>query len=95
MNDLTALDRARASALDRIDRDERHVKLVIYGAAVFEALFLATFLLLADLHDRTHVLILLGTVGAYGIVVLGLVALSAHINRCTARVMRAVAGVAS
>lgn len=91
MNDLTALDRARNSALDRIDRDERHFKLAIYGAAAFEALFLATFLLLADLHDRTHVLILLGSVGAYGMVVIGLVALSAHVNRSTARVLRAVA----
>ncbi len=91
MTDLTALDRARVTALDRIDRDERHFKLAIYGAAVFEALFLVSFLLLADLHDRTHVLILLGTVGAYGIIVLGLVALSAHVSRCSERVLRAVA----
>ncbi len=90
MNDRSALDRARESALDRIDRAESRFKTAFYGAAAFEALFTATFLLAADLHERTHVLILLGTVGAYGIVVLGLFALGAHVTRCAERVLRAI-----
>jgi hypothetical protein len=90
MDDRTALDRARESALDRIDRAERRFKLAFFGAAAFEGLFLTTFLLLADLHDRTHVLILLGTIGAYGIVVLGLFALGSHVSRCAERVLRAL-----
>lgn len=92
MIDQAALDRARTSALDRIDRAERRFRLAFYGAAAFEALFTATFLLVADLSERTHLLILLGTVGAYGIVVLGLVALGAHVSRCAERVLRALDG---
>jgi hypothetical protein len=94
MSEQSALDRARASALDRIDRAERQFKVAFYGAAVLEGLFLATFLLLADWQERTHVLILLGAVGAYAIVVLGLFALGAHVSRCTERVLRALGGEA-
>lgn len=90
MNDRSHLDRVRESALDRIDRAERRFKTAFFGAAAFEALFIAGFLLLAELHDRTHVLILLGSVGAYGTVVLGLVALGAHVSRCAERVVKAV-----
>jgi hypothetical protein len=88
--DHSAADRARASALDQIDRAERRFKTAFYGAAAFEALFLASFLLLADLHERIHILILLGSVGAYGIVILGLFALGAHVTRCAERVMHAL-----
>jgi hypothetical protein len=90
MNDRSASDRARASALDRIDRAERRYRIAFYGAAAIEAAFLAAFLLLADLRDRTHVLIFLGAVGAYSIVVLGLFALGAHVSRCAERVLRAL-----
>ena len=90
MTDRPSPDRARESALDRIDRAERRFKLAFYGAAVLEAAFLVTFLLLADLHERLHVLILLAAVGAYSIVVLGLFALGAHVSRCAERVMRAL-----
>lgn len=90
MNDRSALDRARESALDRIDRAERRFRTVLYIATAFEFVFLATFLLLADLHERTHVLILLGAVGVYTIVVLGLFALGAHVSRCAERVLRAI-----
>ena len=90
MNDRSTLDRARESALDRIDRAERRFRTMFYLAAVFEALFLGTFLLLADLHERTHVLILLGAVGVYTLVALGLFALGAHVSRCAERVLRAI-----
>ena len=90
MNAFPAPDRARTSALDRIDRAERGFKLAFYGAAAFEAAFLAAFLLAADLKDRTHVLILIGAVGVYGVAVLGLFALGAHVSRCAERVLRAI-----
>lgn len=49
-----------------------------------------SFLLLADLSNRTHLLLLISTVSCYGIVVLGLVAMGAHINRGVMRVLKAV-----
>ena len=52
--------------------------------------FMLTFLFLADLHNRTHVLLLIGTVMTYSILVLGLVALGAHVNRAVLRVLQAI-----
>lgn len=42
------------------------------------------------LTNRLHILLLVSTVSCYSIVVLGLFALGAHINRCIARVLKAV-----
>lgn len=77
-------------ALDRIDRTERRYKLAFAGAVGIEALMLPAYLLLADLSNRTHVLLLLATVATYTILALGLVALGAHVNQNTLRVLRAV-----
>ena len=84
------LDTVRAAALARIDRSERNFKLAFIGAAIVESLFLGAFLLLADFSNRVHVLLLISTVSCYTIVVLGLVALGAHVNRGIARVLKAV-----
>jgi hypothetical protein len=84
------LDKVRAAALARIDRSERNFKLAFFGAAIVESAFIASFLMLADLSNRMHLLLLIGTVSCYSIVVLGLVALGAHINRGIARVLKAV-----
>lgn len=84
------LDRVRAEALTRIARSERNFKLVLLGAAVCEAAFLGTFLLAADLHDRTHVLLLLATVGSYTLIAIGLFALGEHVNRGILRVLKAI-----
>ena len=84
------LDSVRVAALARIDRSERNFKIAFLGAALVESLFLATFLLLADFSNRLHVLLLISTVSCYTIVVLGLVALGAHVNRSVARVLKAV-----
>lgn len=82
------LDTVRAAALARIDRSERNFKLAFFAAAIVESAFIVTFLLLADLSNRIHVLLLISTVSCYTIVVLGLVALGAHINRGIARVLK-------
>ena len=71
-------------------RSERNFKLAFLGAAIVETAFTVSFVLLADLSDRLHVLLLVSTVSCYSIVVLGLVALGAHINRGIARVLKAV-----
>ena len=84
------LDSVRAAALARIDRSERNFKLAFIGAAIVESLFMVTFLLLADFSNRVHVLLLISTVSCYTIVVLGLLALGAHVNRGIARVLKAV-----
>lgn len=87
---MNELDDLCTAALDRIDRSERHYKLAFFGAVAFEGLFLAAFLFLADFRDRTHVLLLLATVAIYTIIALGLVALGAHVNRNTLRVLTAL-----
>jgi len=84
------LDRVRATVMQRIDRAERNYRLAFFGAVALEGVFLVAFLLLADLHNRTHVLLLLGTVMSYSIIVLGLVALGAHVNRGFLRVLQAI-----
>src|SRR5215470_6303861 len=84
------LDAVRAAALARIDRSERNFKLAFFGAMIVESAFVLSFLLLADFSNRLHVLLLISTVSCYTIVVLGLVALGAHVNRSIARVLKAV-----
>jgi hypothetical protein len=84
------LDAVRANVMQRIDRAERNYRFAFFGAVALEGVFLITFLLLADLHNRTHVLLLLATVMSYSVIVLGLVALGAHINRGFLRVLQAI-----
>jgi hypothetical protein len=84
------LDEVRAAALARIDRSERNFKLAFFGAGLVECLFIVSFFLLADLSNRVHLLILISTVSCYSIVVLGLFALGAHINRGIARLLKAI-----
>ena len=90
MEQTAKLDAVRAAALARIDRSERNFKLAFYGAMIVETAFIVSFLLLADLSNRLHFLLLVSTVSCYSIVVLGLFALGAHINRGIARVLKAV-----
>ena len=84
------LDEVRAAALARIDRSERNFKLAFFAAAVVEFAFLIGFVLLADLSNRLHLLLLISTVSCYTIVIVGLFALGAHMNRGVARVLKAV-----
>ena len=84
------LDTVRAAALARVDRSERNFKLAFFAAGLVESAFIVVFLLLADFSNRLHLLLLISTVSCYSIVVLGLVALGAHINRGVARVLKGV-----
>jgi len=90
MAEPVKLDEARAAALIRINRSERNFKLAFFAAALVEMLFVVSFLLLADLSNRVHLLLLISTVSCYSIVVLGLFALGAHINRSALRVLTAI-----
>ena len=87
---MEQLDAVRGEVLARVDRAERNFKLAFFGAVALEGLFLATFLFVADLANKTHVLLLMATVMSYTIMVLGLVALGAHVNRATLRVLQAI-----
>ena len=84
------LDEVRAAALARIDRSQRNFKLAIYAAFLVESLFIVSFFVLADLSNRMHLLLLISTVSCYSIVVLGLVALGAYVNRGIARLLKAI-----
>ena len=90
MSEKVNLDGVRSEVLARINRSERNFKLAFFAAVAVEGLFLVTFLLAADLSNRMHLLLLIATVGSYSIVVLGLVALGAHMNRGVLRILKAV-----
>jgi hypothetical protein len=83
-------DRARSGALAAIERTEKLYRLAFGGACVVEALLLGGLLLLADLRDRSHTLLLLGFVGTYSICVLAIAALGAHVSRLAQRLLRAI-----
>jgi len=90
MSEVNNIDGIRGTTLDRIDRSERNYKAVFFGAAIVEAFFLTSFLLLADFSNRTHLLLLIAAVAVYTILALGLVALGSYINRHTLRIMKAI-----
>jgi hypothetical protein len=90
MSDPNNLDLVRGAALDRIERGERRFKWAFLAAAGLESLFLVGFLLLADLSNRLHLLLFIAAVATYSILALGLVALGAHVSRCTERVLKAI-----
>lgn len=90
MSNTSGLDGIRGAALDRIERSERQYKAAFFAAVVVEALFLLGFLLLADLSNRTHLLLLIATIAVYTIFALGLAALGSYINRSTLRILTAI-----
>lgn len=81
---------AVAETLRRIETTERRSRAAFVGAFVLEGAFLAAFLLLADLRDRTHVLLLLTAASLLTLGALWGVALVGVVNRHTLRVLRAV-----
>jgi len=84
MNDL---ERIRANALAKIDRAQMWFRLALWGALLFEMLFTAGILYFADFKNQLHLLILCCTGVIYMPVILGLLALGAHVNRCTLRIL--------
>ena len=87
------LNEIRSNTLSQIEANERRYKLAFAGAALVEALFLALFLVLADLSDRMHVLLLIASMAIYTIVAFGLIAVGIHINRNTLRVNQAIEAI--
>lgn len=84
------LDTIRESVLDRMERHERMVRLAIIGASVLEGVLFIVVLLLIDWRDKTHTLVFAMSVLSYTVIVLGLVALGAHVSRTVGRVLAAL-----
>lgn len=84
MNDIETI---RANALRQLDQTERFFKLSIFGMAFFEAICLGGLLYLADFKDRNHLLLLCSVGLIYMPLLMGLLALGAHVNRCTLRIL--------
>ncbi len=90
MAEKNHLNGVRGAALDRIEKSERNYRLAFYSALVVETLFIVGFILLADFHNRVHVLLLLAAIAVYVILGLGMFALGAHVSRNTQLVLRAI-----
>lgn len=83
-------DEIRKSTLAQIEKNERNYQWAFRGTAFIELLFFVAYLLLADLYDRMHLLLLLVTVALYTLVAFSLMALGAHVTRNTLRVLNAI-----
>jgi hypothetical protein len=88
------IDKARIDALEAIDRAERNFRYALFAGMAVELTLLAGLFLLSDLKQRTHVLLIIGFVGSYSVVLMGLVALGAHVSRVGQRILRAVHEIA-
>jgi hypothetical protein len=84
------IDQARIDALEAIDRAEKNFRYALFGGVAVEVALLTGLFLLSDFHQRTHVLLIIGFVGSYSVVLMGLVALGAHVSRVGQRILRAV-----
>ncbi len=76
--------------LDRMESHARTRRLAILGAAMAEGVLLVIAIITLDWENRTQVLMLIFAVLGYTIIVLGLVALGAHVSRVGARVVAAL-----
>lgn len=90
MSENINLDAVRSGVLAQTERNERNFRLAFFAAVVWEALFILAFILVADFSNRLHLLLLIASIGSYSIVVLGLVALGAHMNRGVLRILKAI-----
>ena len=90
MSEVTDLDSIRRVALDLHDKRARRYRTAFFGAVAVEVLFLLGFLLLADLSNRMHLLLLIATMTIYTIVGLGLIALGLYLKECTGRIIKAI-----
>ena len=84
------VDAVREGVIRRMERQAQTIRFVMLGAAAVEALMLGLALYLIDWQQRTHVLLFVFSVLGYTIIVLGLVALGAHVSRASNRIVAAL-----
>jgi small-conductance mechanosensitive channel len=92
MSGVSQPDRARQTALERIERAERNYRWGFAAVAALEAIFGAAYLILMDFRDRLHWLILIAAILTYGIVLVGVINLGVYVNASTQAILRAVLG---
>ena len=83
-------DDIRIGVLKRMEHQATMVRVATLGAAAIEALMLGLALWLIDWNDRMHILMFVMAVLGYTIVVLGFVALGAHVSRACNRVVAVI-----
>lgn len=84
------LDEIRGNVIQQIDRNQRNFKLALLAAAVWELGLLVAMLLGMERGNRSHLLLLIATVGSYTVIILGLVTLGVYLNGANLRVLKAV-----
>ena len=84
------LDAIRGSVLDQMERAERNMRFGSVGAALTELLLLVVAFALVDWQNRLERLLFIFAILGYTIIVLGLVALGAHVTRSIGRVLAAM-----
>jgi len=85
-----SLNRRFGCRLDGAFSGRQMLVLTLLAGARVSSILLLAFLLLADLHDRTHLLLLVSAVLVYTTLALGLAALGAHVSRTGARILAAL-----
>ncbi|MFZ2491146.1 MAG: hypothetical protein WA208_06660 [Thermoanaerobaculia bacterium] len=84
------IDDLRRNALERARSAEKRFHLAVAGLLTAEALLVVAYLLTANLREPLHLLILIAAGIVYVPLVFGLLALGAHMNRCTWRIVSAM-----
>lgn len=84
------IDELRLNALARARRAELRFRAAVLGLLLVEGVFVMAYVLTANLRDPLHRLILFAAGIVYMPLVFGLIALGAHINRCTWRIIAAL-----
>lgn len=87
---MTSPTPASRVALDRFDRANRRVTLIILLAASIEAALLVLVLLVIDFADPLHRLVFLLAMLTYFTLGLAIIALGAHVSRVQERLLTAL-----
>jgi hypothetical protein len=87
---MTTPANAARLALDRLERANRRVTMLIIAAATFEFILLALVLITIDFQDATHRVMFLLAVLTYTTLAFGLVAVGAHVSRVGERLLNAL-----
>lgn len=90
MENGSHLNGIRRMALDRVDRSRKAHLYWLVIAAIWEGACLVTFLLLMDIHDRLHWLLLVSAGLIYGTLGFSLIALGAYTRSGVLRVLTAI-----
>ena len=85
-------DELRINALARAHAAELRFRAAVFALLFVEGLLALGYVASANLRDPLHRLILIAAGIVYMPLVFGLIALGAHVNRCTWRVIAALGG---